>query len=49
MKKKNIITLLSLGALIIAVFAVAVFKKPKLKDTQVSSAQSEPSSAAETS
>ncbi len=49
MKKKNIITLLCLVALIIAVFAVAVFKKPNSKDTQSLSAQSEQSSTAETS
>ena len=49
MKKKNIITLLCLAALIIAVFAVAVFKKPNSKDTQSSPSHSEQSSTAETS
>lgn len=49
MKKKNIITLLCLVALIIAVFAVAVFKKSNPKDTQSSPSQSEQSGTAETS
>lgn len=48
MKKKNIITILCLVALIIAVFAVAVFKKSNPKDTPSSPSHSEQSSTAET-